>query len=94
MTMSKHPSDPKGLILESYRIEGIIEAECRSIFLDWAINMPVDDDPAAHIQAVLAHFGPTAPAGHPMTKVLNEGLAPKPRARRRGGRSARVRDVS
>ena len=30
------PDDPKGLIRESYRMEGIGPAECRSNFLDWA----------------------------------------------------------
>ena len=29
-------ADPKRLVAEAYRIEGITEAECRSIFLDWA----------------------------------------------------------
>ena len=31
--------DWKGLIRESYRIEGIEPEECRSIFLDWAISV-------------------------------------------------------
>jgi hypothetical protein len=29
-------ADPKGLVRESYRIEGITLGECRSIFVDWA----------------------------------------------------------
>jgi hypothetical protein len=82
--------DPKGLIRESYRIEGITESECRSIFLDWAINMGVDVEPSEHIRAALTIYAKDAPDGHPMTKVLNEGLAPKPKARRRGGRGARL----
>ena len=34
-------ADPKGLIRESYAIEGISDAECRSIFMDWAMSLPV-----------------------------------------------------
>ena len=33
-------SDPKGLIRESYRIEGITPGECRSVFMDWALSLP------------------------------------------------------
>ena len=38
--MARDPADldPMGLIRESYRIDGIGVAECRSIFLDWAIS--------------------------------------------------------
>ena len=32
-------ADPKGLVRESYRIEGITPGECRSIFMDWALSM-------------------------------------------------------
>lgn len=77
--------DPKGLIRESYRIDGISEAECRSIFLDWAISMP--GTPAEVVTAVrrLAdHYGAEAP-GHPMTAVLREGLEGRSVAARRGG---------
>ena len=28
--------DPKGLIRESYRIEGITLPECKTIFFDWS----------------------------------------------------------
>ena len=37
--------DPKNLIREAYRIEGISEPECRSIFLDWALSLK-DLDPS------------------------------------------------
>jgi hypothetical protein len=30
--------DPKGLIRESYAIEGITPQECRSILIDWALS--------------------------------------------------------
>ena len=31
-------ADPKGLVRESYQIDGITVGECRSIFLDWALR--------------------------------------------------------
>ena len=34
-------ADPKGLVRESYRIDGITPGECRSIFVDWALSLPV-----------------------------------------------------
>jgi hypothetical protein len=38
-------ADPKGLIRESYAIEGISDAECRSIFMDWAMSLPAGKAP-------------------------------------------------
>ncbi len=34
--MELSEADPKGLVRESYAIEGITAGECRSIFMDWA----------------------------------------------------------
>ncbi|TNJ44101.1 hypothetical protein FGE21_08830 [Phaeobacter sp. B1627] len=65
--------DPKGLIRESYRIEGIDAGQCRSIFLDWALSAPLDQDTRAALKALLDHYG-AAQADHPMTAVLREGL--------------------
>ncbi len=83
--------DPKGLIAESYRIEGITAPECRSIFLDWALSLPVDADAAGSIRALLARG--VGPESHPMTQVLRDGLAdPNLGAalpQRRGGRAGR-----
>jgi len=80
--------DPKGLIRESFRIEGITGGECRSIFLDWALSVPKDADHGAMIQALLARYGAEA-TDHPMTETLREGLASAGPARRRGGRAGR-----
>lgn len=80
--------DPKGLIRESYRIEGISAPECRSIFLDWALSVPEGLAPAEGIRALLSLYGDAAP-GHPMTRVLTDGLADMPAPRRRGGARAR-----
>lgn len=81
--------DPKGLIRDSYRIDGISLPECRSIFLDWAIGIPAGADVQALIQQVLGKYANGAD-DHPMTQVLHDGLKPVVPAQRRGGRRARV----
>ncbi len=80
--------DPTGLIREAYQIDGISPAECRSIFVDWAIKLPAGVVPQTAIARLLeAHPGAD---DHPMTAVLREGLTASPTPRRRGGRSGRV----
>jgi hypothetical protein len=74
--------DPRGLIYESYRIEGILEISCRPIFLDWALGVPESEDTVAHIQTLLDHYGPKWP-DHPMTKILTAGLDKMTTPRRR-----------
>ncbi|MFQ6548705.1 hypothetical protein AADZ90_012155 [Aestuariibius sp. 2305UL40-4] len=81
--------DPKGVIAEAYRIDGIGPAECRSIFLDWALALPEGADTHAALQDLVARHGAQAP-DHPMTAVLNAGLEVPPDAGRRGGRRGRV----
>ena len=88
MAWTETALDPKGVIRESYRIDGISEGECRSIFLDWAIGVPDGADPREGITALLEKYGPAEP-DHPMTRVLQEGLETPPKARRRGGRGGR-----
>lgn len=83
-------NDPKALIFESYRIEGITLEQCRSIFLDWALSLPVETDNQAAIAVLLARYGESAPE-HPMTKVLSEGQAQMQAPRRRGGWRSRPR---
>ena len=82
------PRDPKGLIRESYRIPGISIAECRTIFLDWALSAPQENAKEV-IQHLLVDYGADAP-DHPMTQTLTAALAEQPVARRRGGRAARL----
>ena len=88
--MSRHAYDPRGLIEEAYRIEGIGPEEARVIFLDWALSRPEAPDEAAQIAALLSAFG-TDPA-HPMSAVLRAGLtgAAEPRGRRGGARARRT----
>ncbi|WP_298256167.1 hypothetical protein [uncultured Litoreibacter sp.] len=81
--------DRRGLIREAYRIEGITKGECRSIFLDWAINLPQEHDSHAAILLLIETYS-AAPEDHPMTTVLRDGLAARPEAKRRGGRKARL----
>lgn len=87
-------ADPKNLIRESFRIEGIGEAECRSIFLDWALSLPVGVDAMAAIRLLLDHYAPKAAQGagmHPMIAVLVAGAqAQAGTPRRRGGRAGRA----
>lgn len=86
--MQAEQADPKGLIRESYAIEGISDAECRSIFIDWALSLPGDIDQTAAMQALIDHYG--LHSDHPMTQVLVAALQAPPPAGRRGGRAGRL----
>ena len=90
MTDAKPAHDPKGLVREAYRIDGITAGECRSIFLDWALSVPLGQDHHPLIERLLLLYGGSQP-DHPMTVVLREGLATKPQGGRRGGRAARLK---
>jgi len=76
--------DRVGLIREAYRIEGIGEAECRSIFVDWAIRLPSAHSPQEAIGLLLTTYG-AGQEDHPMTAVLRAGLGSAERPKRRGG---------
>ncbi|MEY4696366.1 MAG: hypothetical protein RIT14_794 [Pseudomonadota bacterium] len=89
--MRHEDADPKGLVRESYAIEGITLGECRSIFVDWALSLPVDAPMRDALRALIAHYALAAP-DHPMSKVMSEGLTAPEAPRRRGGRAARVAD--
>jgi hypothetical protein len=86
-----NPNDPKGLIYESYRIDGITKSECRTIFLDWALSLPMEQDTGTTIRALLVQYGEDAP-DHPMSEVMQEGLSGMAAPRRRGGWRSRTRD--
>ncbi|HBB84024.1 MAG TPA: hypothetical protein DC031_12290 [Sulfitobacter sp.] len=86
-----NPDDPKGLIRESYRMEGIGPTECRSVFLDWALSLPEGRDSGAAIARLLDQYGGAA-ADHPMTQVLSEGQTTLTTPRRRGGWRGRARN--
>ncbi|HQY44462.1 MAG TPA: hypothetical protein PK450_09815 [Paracoccaceae bacterium] len=82
-------ADPKGLVRESYAIEGITAPECRSIFLDWALSLKAGTDPAEAARVLIAHYALDRP-DHPMSAVLNAGLAAPATPARRGGRAGRL----
>lgn len=82
-------ADPKGLVRESYRIEGITDGECRSILVDWALSLPLDAPMRDALRTLIAEYGLGAP-DHPMSKVMEEGLTAPANPKRRGGRAARV----
>lgn len=81
-------ADPKGLVRESYRIEGITPGECRSIFVDWALSIPVGRSVPDAVRVLIATYGVAEPA-HPMSKVLEAALTAPEAPRRRGGRIGR-----
>ncbi len=84
--------DPKGLIFEAYRIDGIQKSECRSIFLDWALSLPIEEDTGTVLRRLLGQYGAQHP-DHPMTEVLSEGLTTMTAPRRRGGWRSRPRNA-
>ena len=86
--MNKDPMDPKGLIRESFRIDGITAPECRSIFLDWALSVPVGADTQSLVRALMARYA-DQPADHPMQTVLR-GALETAQPERRGGRAGRM----
>lgn len=88
--MNRDPLDPKGLIREAYRIEGIGAGECRSIFLDWALSQPEGQETRAALRALHGRYGPANP-DHPMTRVLEAALEEAAAPRRRGGWRSRTR---
>ena len=82
--MTTSSLDPRGVISEAYKIDNISAPECRSIFLDWALEPREAGELRAAAQALAKQFAnmPT----HPMTLILQEAAieltaAPK----RRGG---------
>ncbi|MBE2275119.1 MAG: hypothetical protein IAE87_02360 [Rhodobacteraceae bacterium] len=86
--MRLEEADPKGLVRESYRIEGITIGECRSIFLDWSLSIRAGTGLPDALRALIAAYALAAP-DHPMSGVLQAGLEAPPEPRRRGGRLGR-----
>jgi hypothetical protein len=72
-------------------MENVSLAECRSIFIDWALSLPSEVEAPVAIAALLAQYN-DAPQDHPMLEVLGEGLAKPVLTGRRGGWSGRRAD--
>lgn len=84
-----HSADPRGLIYEAYRMEPLKDEEYRSIFLDWALGIPLEQDTFGLIKDLLAVYQMEYP-DHPMTRILCEGLKTnKTRTNRRRLRTSR-----
>lgn len=80
-------NDPRGLICDAYSMEGISAPECRSIFLDWALEPREDGALRLAAEALAGQYGPRFPE-HPMTAILQEAMAsPSAAPKRRGGRN-------
>lgn len=84
--------DPKGLMREAFVIEGITAFECRSIFLDWVLGVPVDRDVRREVDLLVAHYAPLMGAAHPMLITLEAARETSGVARRRGGRQSRLKE--
>lgn len=84
-------NDPKGLIQEAYRIDGITKPECRTIFLDWALSLPIEQETGQVLRDLIAEYEPKH-LNHPMTAVMTEGLTGMAAPRRRGGWRSRPRN--
>ncbi len=89
MRKNTSADDPRGLIADAYRIPDISPPECRSIFLDWALEPREASELRAASARLLAEFVGQHP-DHPMNGILHEaGIAINLPAIRRGGRRAR-----
>jgi hypothetical protein len=89
--MERNPNDPKGLIREAYRIEGIGPAECRTIFLDWALSLPDGVDQQSALKTLCQTYADSSP-DHPMSEVMQMGLKQITAPQRRGGWRGRKRN--
>ncbi|MGR3454683.1 hypothetical protein [Pseudooceanicola sp.] len=85
----KDAADPKGVIGESYRIDGIRVEECRSIFMDWALSLPEGADTPGALDVLIARHAVEEP-DHPMSGILKEGRQGMVAPVRRGGRRGRM----
>jgi len=89
MSNAAQTYDPRNLIRESYRMDGLGPAECRSIFLDWLLGLKDGQTAAEAASALLDHYA-DAPPDHPMTRILREARGqPSPTRRRAGGAMGR-----
>jgi len=87
--LGKHPCDPRELIHEAYRIEGIGAEECRAIFFDWTMGLKAELDVAAAAAQLHAELAGGEP-DHPMSALLAEAAkGTGPSRGRRGGRRGR-----
>lgn len=89
MTSQDTDPDPRGLIRESYVMDGIGAPECRSVFLDWALGFPAGAEMRPAIAMLIDRYAAEFPH-HPMTEVLRDAFALEASPGRRGGRAGRL----
>lgn len=82
-----HPDDPRALVAEAYRMEGLSVEDARSIFFDWALGLPAGADAAAAARRLMAHH--RGPDAHPMTGLLRDAAERSATPARRRGRPRR-----
>ena len=56
MNKGKLKEDPRGLLFEAYRIDGITSPECKTIFLDWVLGLASDLNIHMVIKAALDEY--------------------------------------
>ncbi len=83
--IGKHPCDPRDLIHEAFRIDGIGPESCRAIFFDWAMGLDSGIDVVGAAKTLHDELGSLHPA-HPMTALLAEAATGLTPARGRSGR--------
>ena len=89
MNKGKLAEDPRGLLYEAYQIDGISLADCKTIFLDWALGLDYNIDQIKAVSSALKEYEDDNPK-HPMTTVLRDGIELQGKSRKRlGGRNAR-----
>tara|TARA_B000000475_G_C15869309_1_gene395608 strand:+ start:179 stop:466 length:288 start_codon:yes stop_codon:yes gene_type:complete len=92
MNKGKLKEDPRGLLFEAYRIDGITTPECKTIFLDWVLGLASDLNIYMAIKAALDEYQTSNPE-HPMTEVLLDGLILDNKIKgRQGGHMARLKN--
>lgn len=81
--MTTSPHDRRGVIRDAFNIENISAPECRTIFLDWALEPHPDMQKAA--AALAAHYADQP--NHPMLAILKDAAtATNASPRRKGGK--------
>lgn len=78
-------NDPRGLIFEAYKIEGITSEDCRSIFFDWALGLSEELNVIQELTTLYEIYAKSNP-NHPMSKVIKEGLCDHKKKQVRGRR--------
>ncbi|MCY4463515.1 MAG: hypothetical protein OXC26_24445 [Albidovulum sp.] len=84
-------SDARGLIREAFRMDGLTDENCRSIFFDWALGLPDEVEVSKQADKLYGKYSEEYP-DHPMTRLLAEAKESSvSHGRKRGRFSKRAR---